>query len=221
MSSYRNVVFAAVSPFLFALLAIAADGSMLKPQKGSPVTIHVFEDLECPSCAHAYPIIWDVAKSHHVPVVLHDFPLRMHPWAKPAAVWGRYFDVVDPKRPTLGNDFRRYIYANQPQIDANNLLQYVQKFADDNKVAVPFAPDSQGKLQQKIDADVALGTQAHLEHTPTIFVVTGGGAAPAYQEISDLDKLTQIVEDAQKKATPESTPAKKHVTKHVAKSKVS
>lgn len=221
MSSYRNAVLAVVSSFAFALLSFAADGSMLKPLKGSPVTIHVFEDLECPSCAHAYPIVWDVAKAHHVPVVLHDFPLRIHPWAKPAAVWGRYFDVVDPKRPNLGNDFRKYIYETQPQIDASNLLQYVQKFGDENKVPLPFAIDPQGKLQAKIDADTALGTQAHLEHTPTIFVVTTGGAAPPAVEVPDVSQLTQILEDAQKKAKPVSTPVKKHVTKHIAKAKTS
>src|SRR5438046_8874337 len=97
MKSSRNVALVVLSFLAVSVVSFAADGSVLKPPKGEAVAIQVFEDMECPSCAHAYPIIWDVAKTHHIPVVLHDFPLRMHPWAKPAAVWGRYFDTKSEK----------------------------------------------------------------------------------------------------------------------------
>src|SRR5690242_5320556 len=106
-----------VAGFALALapaVSCAADGSSLKPPPGARVAIVVFEDLECPTCARAYPIVWEAAKAHNVPVVLHDFPLQMHPWSFDAAVYARYFDTKSEK---LGDDFRGYIYQNQPQID--------------------------------------------------------------------------------------------------------
>ena len=54
--------------------AFAADASLLKPPPGAKVAIVMFEDLECPECARAYPMVWEAANAHKVPVVLHDFP---------------------------------------------------------------------------------------------------------------------------------------------------
>ena len=49
-------------------VAFATDFSALKPPPGVKVTVVVFEDLECPSCAYAYPVFWEVAKAHNIPV---------------------------------------------------------------------------------------------------------------------------------------------------------
>src|SRR5215470_5710202 len=153
---------------LSTAVLIAADASILKPPPGAKVAILMFEDLQCPDCANAWPVVFEAASAHHIPVVLHDFPLTKHPWAFDAAVYARYFDTKSQK---LGNDFRGYIYQNQPQITRENLQQYVQKFADQNKVPLPFAVDPEGKLKEKVQAYYALGQRIGLEHTPTIFVV--------------------------------------------------
>ena len=188
----------------FSRVGFSADGSSLKPPPGAKVAVVVFEDLECPDCARAYPLVWDVANAHHIPVVLHDFPLSKHPWSFEAAIYARYFDTKSQK---LGNDFRGYIYKNQPQITLENLRQYAQKFADDNKVPLPFAVDPQGKLKEKVQADYQLGQKIGLEHTPTIFVVGNGGPSTPFVEVVDRSQLTQIIEDMQRKAGPD-TPAK-------------
>ena len=182
-------------------LGFAADGSPLKPPPGAKVAVAVFEDLECPSCANAYPKIWDAAKAHNVPVVLHDFPLSKHPWSFQAAVYARFFDTKSQK---LGNDFRAFIYQNQPQITPNNLRQYVQKFADDNKVPLPFAVDPQGELKAKIQADYDLGLKCNLSETPTIFVLGSAPASPSFVQVTELDKLSETIEEMQKKI-PAST----------------
>src|SRR5215470_6475988 len=194
--------------FLVAVLSItthAADGSSLKPPPGARVAIVMFEDLECPDCARAYPVVWEAANAHHIPVMLHDFPLSKHPWSFEAAIFARFFDAKSQK---LGNDFRGYIYQNQPQITRENLQQYVQKFADQNKVPLPFAVDPEGKLKEKVQADYALGQRIGLEHTPTIFVVGSGGPSTPFVEVVDRNQLTQIIEDMQKKAGP-ATPEKR------------
>jgi len=188
-----------------SLSAYGADASSLKPPPGAKVAIVMFEDLECPDCANAYPMIWEAANAHHIPVVLHDFPLPKHPWSFDAAVWARFFDTRSQK---LGQDFRGYIFKNQPMITAENLREWVQKFASDNRVPLPFQLDPDGKLKAKVNADYDLGQRIGLEHTPTIFVIGNGGASTPFVEVVDRAQLSQIIEDMQKKAGP-ATPVRK------------
>jgi protein-disulfide isomerase len=170
----------------------------------------VFEDLECPDCARWYPVLFEVANAHKVPVVLHDFPLPMHPWSFDAAVYARFFDTKSQK---LGEDFRGYIYKNQPNINKGNLQQWIQKFADENKVPLPFAVDPEGKLKALIMADRDLGSRAGLQHTPTIFVVGHGGPPSPYTEINEVQDmeqnkamLGQAIDDMEKKVGPVAAP---------------
>lgn len=190
----RTVFSGLAAVLLLCMAAFAADGSALKPPAGARVAVVVFEDLECPSCARAYPVVWETANAHHVPVVLRDFPLAIHHWSMEAAIFARYFDTKSQK---LGNEFRGYIYQNQPNITPENLRQYVQKFADDAKVPLPFVLDSDGKLKEKVLADRTMGEKAGLVHTPTIFVI--GNGVP-FVEVQEPDKLGEIIEDMQKKA---------------------
>jgi protein-disulfide isomerase len=187
----------------------AADGSSLKPPPGARVAIVVFEDLECPDCARAYPVVWDAAKKHNIPVVLHDFPLQMHPWSFDAAVFARYFDTKSQK---LGDDFRGFIFQNQQQIDKQNLRQWVDKFAGANNSPIPFVLDPEGQFKNKILADRQMGNQIGLQHTPTIFVVGNGGAATPAVEVDDRTKLDQIIEDMLQKS-PAPPSSKKPATK--------
>src|SRR5262249_54575110 len=150
MKAFLRSVLGLAALFLVTAASFPADASSLKPPPGAKVAIVVFEDLQCPDCARAYPVVWEAANAHHIPVVLHDFPLPKHPWSFDAAVWARYFDTKSEK---LGNDFRAFIYKNQPQITFGNLQQYVEKFGNENKVPVPFAPDPEGKLKAKVQAD--------------------------------------------------------------------
>ncbi len=203
-------VLAAFALTLFSA-AFAADGSSLKPPPGARAAIVVFEDLECPNCALVYPQLWEAAKRYNVPVVLHDYPLSNHPWSFDAAVFARFFDTKSQK---LGDDFRGYIYKNQPQITRQNLRQYADKFANDNKSPLPFLLDPDGQLKAKILADRDLGNKVGLAHTPTIFVIGNGGATTPFVEVTDPAKLGQVIEDmlaksSPKKSSPEKVTAKK------------
>ncbi|HWX56023.1 MAG TPA: thioredoxin domain-containing protein [Verrucomicrobiae bacterium] len=188
--------------FLTVLIALsvsarAADGSSLKPPAGVKVAVVMFEDLQCPSCAINYPRVWATANEHHVPVLLRDFPLGpSHPWSFEAAIWARFFDAKSEK---LGNDFRAYLFRNQPSIYPGNLQQWVQKFADDNHVALPFVSDPQGKLKAKVVADHDFGVKIGVSSTPTIFVVSNTES----REVTKPDELSQVIEDVQKKAGPD------------------
>jgi len=134
-------------PLLGAAFAWAGDTSMLRPPKGAKVAIIVFEDLECPDCARAAPLLHDAAKTYNIPLVQHDFPLPMHPWSFEAAVNARYFDTKSAK---LGDDYRLYIFKNQPYITKQSLRGYTEKFAEESKVVLPFVVDPNGDLAAKV-----------------------------------------------------------------------
>jgi protein-disulfide isomerase len=180
------------------------------------VAIVIFEDLQCSDCSKAYPVVWEAANAHKVPVVLHDFPLPMHNWAFQAAVWGRYFDQVSPE---MGNEFRKFIYANQIQITRDNLLQWTQKFAAETKTSVPQENDLDGKLADLVRADYLLGQRIGVEHTPTIWVVGKSGVSqPLVEEVKVGEKLGQMIEDMLSQAQPVTaaklnSPAKASVRK--------
>jgi protein-disulfide isomerase len=157
----------------------------------------VFEDLQCPDCARAYPLVQDVSKAEKVPVVLHDFPLPMHNWSFQAAIIGRYFDT---KSKETGDAWRAFCYANQPTLSPDNLNQTAQRFAADHKTTMPFLVDPNGKLADKVKADFALGQRIGIQHTPTLFVVTNGGKGEPFVEVVDRSQLTQMIETAKAQA---------------------
>src|ERR1700687_851535 len=148
---------------LGSMAAWGADTSMLRPPKGVKVAIIVFEDLECPDCARAAPLLHEAAKQYNIPLVQHDFPLPMHPWSFEAAVNARFLDSKSPK---LGDDYRLYIFQNQLQITKANLRGMTERFADEHKVALPFVMDPNGELAAKVKADYQLGQRIPLDHTP-------------------------------------------------------
>src|SRR5690348_2923417 len=57
------------------------DASALRPPAGARVAIVEFEDMECPDCARANPLLRDAAANYKIPWVRHDFPLPFHPWS--------------------------------------------------------------------------------------------------------------------------------------------
>jgi protein-disulfide isomerase len=186
------------------LPSAAVDASTLKPPPGARVAIVMFEDLQCPECARAYPLVWEAANAHKIPVVLRDFPLPRHNWAFDAAVWARYFDQTSMN---LGNEFRKFIYANQTQITRDSLQQWVQKFGAEHNAPVTLPNDPGDKLAEKVKSDFALGQRIGVEHSLTLWVVSNNGVSqPLVEEVKDREQLNQLIEDMLKKAQP--APAK-------------
>src|SRR6476469_6997932 len=52
------------------------DTSMFKPPAGARVAVVEFEDLECPACSHAAPVVHAAVAHYKIPLVRYDFPLR-------------------------------------------------------------------------------------------------------------------------------------------------
>jgi len=167
---------------LLASLASAQDvNAALRPPKGAPLAIVVFEDLQCPQCRLLAPLVKQAGQTYKIPVVRHDFPLPMHNWSYQAAVLARYFDTQSKQ---LGNDYRDYIFEHQLEINPTNLRAFSEKFATGHKVDLPFVVDPQGKLAAEVNADRDIGKAIQLQHTPTIFVVSNKPQKP-YIEVKD------------------------------------
>jgi protein-disulfide isomerase len=170
------------------------DASALKPPAGARVAIVEFEDMECPDCARANPLLKEASANYKIPWVRHDFPLPFHAWSMQAAINARWFDTKSKK---IGDDYRDAVFANQPSIvDLNGLRQFTEKFAADRKIEMPFAIDPQGKLAAEVKADYALGQKIGIEHTPTIWVVTANSKGAPFVEVVDRSKLYQLIDQA-------------------------
>jgi protein-disulfide isomerase len=170
------------------------DPAALKPPPGSHVAIVEFEDLECPDCARANPLMMEAESKYKIPWVRHDFPLPFHTWSFQAAVNARFFDT---RSKHMGDDYRNFIFASQPQIETlGDLAKFTQQFAQTNKVALPFAVDPMGRLAAEVKADYALGQRVGIEHTPTIWVVTDGSHGTPFVEVVDRTKLFQLLDAA-------------------------
>jgi protein-disulfide isomerase len=171
------------------------DASALKPPPGARVAIVEFEDMECPDCARANPLLREAATKYNIPWIRHDFPLSFHPWSFQAAVNARWFDTKSKK---IGDEYRDAVFANQTSITSLEVLrQFTEKFAANSKIALPFAIDPQGTLTAQVKADYALGQRVGIEHTPTIWVVTNhSNGAPPFVEVVDRSKLYQLIDEA-------------------------
>ena len=170
------------------------DASALHPPAGARVALVEFEDLECPDCARANPVLKAAAATYHIPWVRHDFPLPFHNWSMNAAVNARWFDL---KGKALGDEYRDAVFANQQAITSPDVLaQFTQKFASDHGIALPFAIDPQGKLIAEVKGDYALGQRIGIEHTPTIWVVTANSKGAPFVEVVDRTKLYQLIDQA-------------------------
>src|SRR5271155_1297815 len=182
---------------IVAVSATAADSadSVLRPPKGAQVAIVVFEDLQCPQCRRVSPILEQASKTYKIPLVRHDFPLPMHNWSYDAAVMARYFDGTSKE---LGNEFRDYIFANQLEINPQNLRGYAERFASEHKVDFPFVVDPQGKFAAEVNTDRDVGRAIKLEHTPTVYVVSSRHPDKPYVEMKDASQLYALIDTMMK-----------------------
>ena len=170
------------------------DPSALRPPAGARVALVEFEDMECPDCGRANPLLKEAAAKYKIPWVRHDFPLPMHAWSFNAAVNARWFDT---KSKAMGDEYRDEVFASQISITTPQVLaQFTEKFAQSHNVALPFAIDPQGKVAAEVKTDYALGQRIGIEHTPTIWVVTANSKGAPFVEVVDRTKLFQLIDQA-------------------------
>ena len=191
-TNMNNHYLLALAFLLVASLASAQSvDPALRPPKGAQVALVVFEDLQCPDCRRAAPLVAEAGRTYKIPVIRHDFPLPMHNWSFDAAIMARYFDTQSKQ---LGNDFRDYIFQHQPEITPPTLRGFAEKFATEHKVDLPFVLDPQGKLAAAINEDKMRGQRVGINHTPTIYVVSNKTQGKPFVEVVDRTQLFQLID---------------------------
>ena len=163
----------------------------LRPPKGAQTAIVVFEDFQCPQCGRTAPLLVQASKQYKIPLVQHDFPLPMHNWSFEAAVLARYFDTHSKE---IGNAFRETVFAHQLEITPFTLHGFAEKFAGEHKIGLPFVVDPDGKLAGLVRADKDLGMTLHIEHTPTVWVVSSKRGGKPYVEVTDFSQLYAMID---------------------------
>jgi protein-disulfide isomerase len=179
----------------FAAAQDTAAPEALRPPKGAQVALVVFEDLQCPDCRRAAPLVAQAGRTYNIPVVRHDFPLPFHNWSYDAAVIARYFDTHSK---ALGNEFRDSVFEHQLEITPDNLRGFAEKFAAEHKVELPFVVDPTGKLAALVNADKELGKTIGINHTPTIYVVSNKRAGKPFVEVVDRSQLFALIDSMKK-----------------------
>ena len=161
---------AAVSPTPLAGNEKEDKSLHVRGPSSAPVTIEIYGDFQCPSCAIATAIIDDLEKQYagQLRVVFREFPLAMHQHAMEAAMaaeaaglQGHFWEMHDmlykyqsvwSRASTVSTFFSAY---------AESLGLNAGEFAIDSK-----SPEIQAQITSQGDAGVARG----VKNTPTIFI---------------------------------------------------
>jgi protein-disulfide isomerase len=149
------------------VLPISADDDPSKGSPTAPVTVVMFSDFQCSSCAAAHPVLQRVLAEYsaeQVRFVVRDFPLeQIHEHAFSAATaanaahrQGKFFE------------FTEILYRNQNALDKESLKKYA---ADLGLNPAQFELDLQSAANHaEIRKDMADGVNYGISGTPTIYV---------------------------------------------------
>lgn len=167
------------------------DTSMLKPPAGAKVAIIEWEDLECPACSHAFPIVHAAVDHYKIPLIRHDFLIPGHMWSKDAAVTARY--LQDKVSLDVATQYRREVFATQYKINSkDDLRNFTTKFFQSHHLQMPFVMDPSGQFLKEVQADHDLGVKMGLQHTPTIIVATPNH----WTQVVDTSQLYSVIDQA-------------------------
>jgi len=167
------------------------DTSMFKVPPGAKVAIIEWEDLECPACAHAFPIVHAAVAHYKIPLIRRDFQIPGHIWSHDASIYARY--LQDKVSPTVAEEYRREVFASQYQIASkDDLHNFTVKFFQTNHQQMPFVVDPTKQFEKEVQADHDLGMKMGLQHTPTIIVATPKG----WTQVVDVSQLYSVIDQA-------------------------
>jgi len=158
-----------------------------RPVKGgakAPVTIIEFSDYQCPYCKRAESVVDQVMKAYgdKVKIVFRDYPLPMHPNARPAAeaancanAQGKFWQ------------YHEKLFANQAALAEDKLKAYAGELGlDQTKFDECLAKKP---FKEAIDKDVADGQKVGVNGTPAFFVngrmLSGAQPFEKFKEVID------------------------------------
>jgi hypothetical protein len=141
------------------------------------------------------------AERYKIPIVRHDFPLKMHIWSRDAAITARY--LQDKVSPATAEEFRGAVFAAQQSIASKeDLANFTRKFFQSHKLNQPFVIDPAGLFAAEVNADYTLGERIGITQTPTIWVVTQKN----WVQVTDINQLYSTIDSVESQVA-QSTPA--------------
>jgi protein-disulfide isomerase len=163
-------------------------GTAGRPERGggakAPVTIVEFSDYQCPFCSRAEGTVDQVMKTYgdKVRLVYRDFPLPMHPQARPAAeaancanAQGKFWE------------YHAKLFANQSALGEDKLKEYAKDLGldpakfDQCLATKPF--------KGAIDKDIADASKVGVTGTPAFFIngrmLSGAQPFDKFKEVID------------------------------------
>ena len=169
-----------------------AAAPFLKPPSGHSVAILEFEDLECPLCGRAAPLVRSALDRYKIAFVRHDFIIPGHVWSRDAAICARYLqDKVAKTAPEIDEQYRRDVFAAQNVINSKDDLQtFTRRWFTHHGQQMPFVVDPNGLFAAEVEADCTLGEKMGLIHTPTIVVL----GPKSWTEVADLSQLYSVID---------------------------
>ena len=187
-----------VSPF--------KDTSTFKPPAGARVAVIEYEDLECPSCARAFPMVHAAVKHYNIPLEEYDYQIPFHHWSHEAAIFSHYLKAK--VSPQVAEEFRRETFAKQLSIASRDDLQrWEQQFMKEQNKPMPFVVDPTGEYDREVGATTAQGQKAGVNATPTILVVT----PTHWIQVADPQDMYAAIDQAEAEAG-RSAPVTAHRT---------
>src|SRR5579875_2663147 len=168
------------------------DTSSFKPPAGVKVAVIEYEDLECPACAHAFPIVHQAINHYHIPIEEHDFQIPSHMWSHDAAIFAHYLKAK--VSPEIAEDFRRETFAMQYRLASkDDLHNWEQQFMKEKGKQMPFVVDPTGQYDREVNASTAEGQKIGINETPTIVVVTPGH----WIQVKDVSQMYAAIDQAE------------------------
>ncbi len=154
--------------------------------KDAKVTVVEFSDFQCPFCSRGAQVLNEIKKAYgkKVLVAFKNFPLPMHPQAKPASEAAM---CVNEQNSEKYWKFHDKLFANQDKLDSENLKKYAKEIgADIQKFNECFDSHKFAKLVQD---DLDYGTRLGVKSTPTFFIngrlISGAQPFENFKEIID------------------------------------
>jgi protein-disulfide isomerase len=146
----------------------------------APVTIVVFDDLECPFCARMHSQMFPALTERYkdqVRVVYRDFPLDQHPWAMRAAIdvsclaavspegYWKLVDYIHLHAAEFGGDDKSLAKANA-LLDSLTLDEGKRQKVDTAALTACITKQDDAVVKASMKEGEALGIDA----TPTLFI---------------------------------------------------
>jgi protein-disulfide isomerase len=144
----------------------------------APVTLVIFTDYQCPSCAAIHPALERLVQEYgdKVRLVARDFPLSQHVEAFKAAEaaeaareQGKYWEYV------------QLLMRNQSALSMDKLKDYATELALD-RPRFDSALES-GKFATTVQRDIDDGMKLRINATPTVFINGRRVSAKSYEEL--------------------------------------